>query len=103
FVLVFARRQILSHRLMSALLPFAVVVPLVLVAGRVTTSLYLLVFPLVALFVAAMVCHGELAASLPEVQHLTEFYLWLSLGGAIGGLFNVLVAPLIFKTTAEYP
>ena len=50
-----------------------------------------------------MVCHGELAASRPQVQHLTEFYLWLSLGGAIGGLFNVLVAPLIFKTTAEYP
>ena len=103
FVLVFARRPILSHRLMSALLPFAVVVPLVLAAGEVRESLYLLVFPLVALFVAAMVCHGELAASRPQVQHLTEFYVWLSLGGAIGGLFNVLVAPLIFKTTAEYP
>jgi hypothetical protein len=103
FVIVFARRPILSHRLMSALLPFAVVVPLVLAAGQVRESLYLLVFPLVALFVAAMVCHAELAASRPQVQHLTEFYVWLSLGGAIGGLFNVLVAPLIFKTTAEYP
>lgn len=103
FVLVFARRPILSHLLMSALLPFAVVVALVLAAGLVRESLYLLAFPLVALFVAAMVCHGELAASRPQVQHLTEFYLWLSLGGAIGGLFNVLVAPLIFKTTAEYP
>ena len=103
FVLVFARRPILSHRLMSALLPFAVVVALVLAAGLVRESLHLLVFPLVALFVAAMVCHGELAASRPHVQHLTEFYLWLSLGGAIGGLFNMLVAPLIFKTTAEYP
>jgi hypothetical protein len=103
FVLVFARRPILSHRLMSALLPFAVVVPLVLAAGQVRESLTLLVFPLVALFVAAMVCHGELAASRPPVRDLTEFYVWLSLGGAIGGLFNVLVAPLIFKTTAEYP
>lgn len=103
FVLVFARRQILSHRLMCALLPFAVVVPLVLAAGNVTGSLYLLAFPLVALFVAAMVCHGELAASRPQVRDLTEFYVWLSLGGAIGGLFNVLVAPLIFKTTTEYP
>src|ERR1043166_3859139 len=103
FVLVFARRSILSHRLMSALLPFAVVVPLVLAAGQVRESLDLLVFPLIALFVAAMVCHGELAASRPPVRHLTEFYLWLSLGGAIGGLFNILVAPLIFKTTAEYP
>jgi hypothetical protein len=88
---------------MSALLPFAVVVPLVLAAGQVRESLYLLVFPLVALIVAGMVCHGELAASRPQVRHLTEFYVWLSLGGAIGGLFNVLVAPLIFKSTAEYP
>ena len=40
FVLVFARRPILSHRLMSALLPFAVVVPLVLAAGQVRESLY---------------------------------------------------------------
>ncbi|HZD08075.1 MAG TPA: hypothetical protein VE176_07495, partial [Candidatus Limnocylindrales bacterium] len=103
FVLVFARRPILSHRLMSALMPFAVVVPLVLAAGQVRESFTLLVFPLIGLFVAAMVCHGELAASRPQVRHLTEFYLWLSLGGAIGGLFNVLVAPLIFKTTAEYP
>jgi hypothetical protein len=103
FVLVFARRPILSHRLMSALLPFAVVVPLVLAAGEVSESLYLLVFPLVALFVVGVVCHGELAASRPQVRHLTEFYVWLSLGGAIGGLFNVLVAPLIFKSTAEYP
>lgn len=103
FVLVFARRPILSHRLMSALLPFAMVVPLVLAAGQVRQSLYLLVFPLVALFVAGMVCHAELAASRPPVGSLTEFYVWLSLGGAIGGLFNVLVAPLIFKTPAEYP
>lgn len=103
FVLVFARRPIFSHRLMSALLPFAVAVPLILAAGNVRESLYLLVFPLVALFVAGMVCHGELAASRPPVRDLTEFYVWLSLGGAIGGLFNVLVAPLIFKTTAEYP
>jgi spermidine synthase len=103
FVLVFARRPILSHRFMSALLPFAVVVALVLAVGQVRESLDLLVFPLVALFVVAMVCHGELAASRPQVQDLTEFYLWLSLGGAIGGLFNVLVAPLIFQTTAEYP
>jgi hypothetical protein len=103
FVLVFARRAILSHRLMSALLPFAVVVPLVLATGEVNKSLYLLVFPLIGLFVAAMVCHGGLAASRPPVRDLTEFYVWLSLGGAIGGLFNVLVAPLIFRTTAEYP
>jgi spermidine synthase len=58
---------------------------------------------LVVLFVVAMVCHGELARSRPATHRLTEFYLWMSLGGVLGGLFNALVAPVIFNTVAEYP
>ena len=103
FALVFARKPILSHHTMSALLPFAIVVPLVMFAGHVRPSLDFIVFPLFALFVVAMVCHGELAASRPAVVHLTDFYLWISAGGAIGGLFSAVVAPLIFKTGIEYP
>ena len=49
-------------------------------------------------------CHGELAKDRPGTKHLTEFYLWMSLGGVLGGTFNALVAPLIFWTgTIEYP
>jgi hypothetical protein len=103
FALVFARQPILPHHTMSALLPFAVVVPLVLFSGHVRPSLDFVVFPLFALFVVAMVCHGELAASRPAVVHLTDFYLWISAGGAIGGLFNAVVAPLVFKTGVEFP
>src|SRR5262249_18470383 len=50
-----------------------------------------------------MYCHGELAQDRPATKYLTEFYLWMSLGGVLGGLFNALVAPLVFKTAAEYP
>src|SRR5262249_44118771 len=49
------------------------------------------------------VCHGQLAAERPGVAHLTEFYLWLAVGGVLGGLFNALVAPLIFPAVVEYP
>ena len=52
---------------------------------------------------ARMVCHGQLAADRPAPSRLTEFYLWMSLGGVIGGLFNALVAPLIFHSALEYP
>ncbi len=48
------------------------------------------------LFVASMVCHGELAKMRPSVKHLTLFYLMISVGGALGGVFVVLVAPRIF-------
>jgi spermidine synthase len=58
----------------------------------------------VAAFVAAaLVCHGELSRTRPGARHLTEFYLWMSVGGALGGAFNVLVAPAIFRTVLEYP
>ena len=50
-----------------------------------------------------MVCHGELANDRPGTQHLTEFYLCLSVGGALGGLFNALLAPMLFNTIIEYP
>src|SRR5262249_18345970 len=51
----------------------------------------------------AMVCHGELAKDRPAPEHLTEFYLWLAVGGALGGTFNALIAPLVFRSVAEYP
>ena len=50
-----------------------------------------------------MVCHGELARDRPPTGQLTEFYLWMSLGGVLGGLFNALLAPLVFSSVVEYP
>ncbi|HCF57936.1 MAG TPA: ferrichrome ABC transporter permease [Myxococcales bacterium] len=48
------------------------------------------------LFVASMLCHGELARLKPHPRHLTGFYLMVSIGGAVGGLLVGLVAPLVF-------
>lgn len=60
--------------------------------------LHLLVFVLVAL-----VCHGALADDRPDPRHLAEFYVWVAVGGALGGSFNAFVAPLVFTSVAEYP
>ena len=54
-------------------------------------------------YLTALVCHGELARLRPAARYLTEFYLWMSLGGVLGGLFNALLAPLLFSTVVEYP
>jgi hypothetical protein len=56
-----------------------------------------------AFFFIALVCHGVLAARRPEASRLTEFYFCLSLGGALGGVFNALIAPVVFSSTYEYP
>ncbi len=56
-----------------------------------------------ALFVCCMVCHGELARCKPHPRYLTQFYLMVSMGGAIGGLFVALAAPHLFHSYVEMP
>ena len=51
---------------------------------------------LAVLFTGCMICHGELARLRPEGARVTEYYLWLSAGGALGGIFTGLIAPAIF-------
>ena len=58
---------------------------------------------LVAFFVLATLCHGALAEDRPSTAHLTDFYLSLAIGGALGGVFNSLLAPLLFRSVLEYP
>jgi hypothetical protein len=57
----------------------------------------------VGLFVCCMVCHGELARMRPDPRHLTLFYLMVSIGGAIGGIFVGLLAPRFFSGYFELP
>jgi SAM-dependent methyltransferase len=56
-----------------------------------------------ALFVCCMVCHGELSRTKPAARYLTSFYLMISVGGAIGGLFVAFLAPHIFNAFYEFP
>lgn len=104
FVIVFAKRPLIPHRLMVRALPILLLPLLIAVIAQASDPLVLL-FPLhlATFFVAAMVCHGELAADRPAATHLTEFYLWMSVGGAVGGIVNALLAPLLFATVVEYP
>ena len=53
------------------------------------------------LFVGCMICHGELARQKPANEQLAGFYFWMSLGGALGGVFVGLIAPLVFSGNAE--
>jgi SAM-dependent methyltransferase len=59
---------------------------------RVAAPLYM-----AGMFVACMVCHGELARLKPDPAHLTRFYLMMSLGGALGAVLVAVVAPLVLR------
>ena len=54
-------------------------------------------------FLSAMVAHRTLYEARPAARYLTEFYLWMALGGALGGMSAALIAPLVFSQVYEYP
>ena len=101
FVLVFSRRPPIPHKWMVVSLP---IVLILLTVNFWSDDFWRLLFlHLAAVFVGAMVCHGELRNRRPVTGHLTEFYLWIAIGGLLGGIFNSILAPLIFDTALEYP
>jgi len=104
FIVAFASRGNLLRRVATRALPLATVPVLVAVLADqskpvgVIVALHLLSFGIVAL-----AAHAALAKDAPAARHLTEFYLWLSVGGALGGVFNALLAPRLFTSIVEYP
>src|SRR5439155_15634136 len=103
FILVFSHLPRWIHAFFRWTLPVLVLVLLFMMLSGLRPSFQKLIpVHLVVFFVAAMACHGELARSRPSPKHLTEFYLWMSAGGVLGGLFNALVAPMVFQSIQEY-
>jgi hypothetical protein len=104
WVLVFQSRPLLAHKWMLMVQPLAItgVVMLLAVGGEqnllLTVGGHQLCF-----FLIAMACHGELARTRPAAKYLTGFYVALSFGGMLGGLFAGLIAPFTFSWIAEYP
>jgi spermidine synthase len=107
FIIAFARQTLLKPEWTLkaqsvGILVVATMVTLVLLFERrgpvfVVAGVHLLTF-----FVTAVLCHTELARRRPRVALLTEFYFCMSIGGALGGIFNALIAPLLFSTDYEY-
>ncbi|HWL21210.1 MAG TPA: fused MFS/spermidine synthase [Bradyrhizobium sp.] len=104
WVLVFQSRPLLPHKWMLMLQPLAIagVIALLAVGGEQNLLLTLGGHQL-CFFVIAMACHGELARTRPAAKYLTGFYVALSFGGMVGGLFAGLIAPYAFSWIAEYP
>jgi hypothetical protein len=107
FVVVFSpsqRMPDLIHKVMVGTLPVMMAVLVLTILIELRNPYWLLILlHLVGFFVVAMVLHGEVARDRPPARNLTEFYLWVSVGGFLGGVFNALIAPIAFDTVVEYP
>ena len=103
FVLVFRAQEIRALATMLRLQPAVTAAGAIFMLPALFPPLLSLTINLVAFFVAATVCHAALYRSRPSAANLTSFYLYMSVGGALGGIFAALIAPHLFKTVTEYP
>jgi hypothetical protein len=104
FILAFSsRRASAAQVVLRAAIIFLPVLLLLLVVGASQPLLPLAAVHLLTLFLLSTALLTRLANVRPISEHLTEFYVWIALGGMTGGLFNSLGAPLLFDSVAEYP
>jgi hypothetical protein len=103
FIIVFARREWVTIKMTVTLFTLAV---MVLVFLNSTTlfdkTVGLFTAHLAVFFFACLLCHKKLADLRPEASELTAFYMYMSLGGVLGGMFNALLAPVLFTLPLEY-
>lgn len=103
FVIAFARRPLLSRETVARTIPYAATIAVLVTGFETSIGLPQIAIGLALMFLLALSCHSELVALRPAPRHLTEFFLLMSLGGALGGLFNAILAPLVFSGVYEYP
>ncbi len=104
FVLVFRDKSLvplwLARVVQLASLPIAFIVQFAL---PLNLAVPVMIVGALSFFATAIICHRQLYESRPEASHLTEFYMLMSLGGVLGGMFVSLLAPLMFNKVLEYP
>ena len=104
FVLAFgAGRRVAPAHAAPAVRVLALVVTVMYFAGTGSAWWLAGITNLLFLLAVCLLCHGRLSDLRPDTGRLSTFYLWLAAGGALGGIFNALVAPHLFHGLAEYP
>jgi hypothetical protein len=68
-----------------------------IILGRKYDPTVVIPIGMLGFFTNALACHGELAEDRPDTKHLTEYFLLMSFGGMLGGLFNGILAPIVFQ------
>jgi hypothetical protein len=104
FIVAFRDKPPISSRLLVITQPLAVALTIVLMEWDADFAWMLsCVVGTLAFVITSLICHRELYERRPATEQLTGFYLWLSLGGALGGIFSALIAAQLFSNVLEFP
>ena len=104
FIIAFGRTPPWFRIVLGNLTPVMILLLVFVLISDVPITVGLkLLMHLIVFFAAALMCHYELARDRPSPRYLTTYFLIMSLGGVLGGIFNSLVAPVIFRHAYEYP
>lgn len=104
FVLVFRARPLVSVAWLGYVLPILAAPTLLTILIPTGLPVWVPVLLHLGFFLtAALYCHAVLYGMRPSADRLTSFYLFMSLGGVLGGAFASLLAPAMFDWIAEYP
>jgi hypothetical protein len=105
FIIAFSRMPSWFRMVIGNLAPVMILLLVFVMASGVVNGrpAVLLMLHILTFFNVAMMCHYELAIDRPKnINYLTKYFLMMSVGGVLGGLFNALIAPLIFPLAYEY-
>lgn len=104
FIIAFSHGRRPRRRIVAFLTTIGIALCLTIVLVPTLLPLWAaLIILLGTLFTGALLCHGDLAGDRPSVDQLTDYYLWIAVGGMVGGVLNGIIAPLAFTSVVEYP
>jgi SAM-dependent methyltransferase len=103
FVIAFAPKLRVSRRVLVLLTQAAILAALLLFASVNSSLIWRTGVLMAVLFFGCLLCHQDLARTRPRAEGLTQYYLFIAIGGALGSVFGNVIAPLVFDTIAEYP
>lgn len=102
FVIVFMKKPIIKYTQLSWIFPTVIVAAICLPMMKQIPHIIAIVLNLTCYFLITLYCHSRLVEARPPATKLTQFYIFMSLGGVLGGIFNALIVPLIFNDIYEY-
>lgn len=101
YIIAFSRLKLLDLKVFEKMAFWSTIIAIMILFTKL--NIYVYVASMITLFFVSLVCNLYIVKDIPHESNLTEFYMYISIGGALGGVFASIISPLIFNNVYEYP